>query len=99
MRPNKFKAETFISTLAAVMLFSVLFLGYTHRQKDQTAQLNYIYQQHQALQIAENQISLKLAGMPCESHFQENRLSFRIKCDENDVRVIFPLGEVKISAP
>lgn len=90
------KAETLISLLVAISLFTILFLTYSNWQSSQQQQANYVYQQQQALQIAENQLNLKAANEPCERMVKQNHLTFKITCTEYKIIVVFPLGEVEI---
>ena len=90
------KAETLTSLLITISLFMILFLAYANWQSLQNKQANYLYQQQQALQIAENQLNLKAANEPCERMVKQNHLTFKITCTEYKIIVVFPLGEVEI---
>ncbi|MDP8171417.1 DUF5374 domain-containing protein [Pasteurella skyensis] len=87
------KAETFVSLLTAIVLFSIMLFSYTQWQKQQNKSEILLYQRLQAMQVAENQISLKMANLPCESSFLQNDITFNISCQTNSIKVTFPLGE------
>ncbi|WP_373819650.1 DUF5374 domain-containing protein [Glaesserella sp.] len=92
-----FKAENTISVVIAIMLFSMLYLTYSHWQTQQNDQTNFVFQQRQALQIAENQIALKMNDkQACESSIEQNGIYFEIQCSSQQIRVSFPKGEVII---
>lgn len=94
------RSESLISILITISLFLILFLSYSRWQYAQHQQESFLYQQQQALQIAENQIALKMANMECNkrSNFQNN-LQFIIDCQPQSLKVKFPLGEVIIEKP
>lgn len=89
------KAESLVSILLAIAIFSILLLAYGKWQSQQNRSLNFIYQQQQALQIAENQIVLQMAEMNCEAQIEQNSIIFTIQCGQG-IMVNFPLGRVKI---
>ncbi|MBF0784947.1 hypothetical protein E4T80_05620 [Muribacter muris] len=93
---NLIKAETFISLLTAIVLFSLIILMYMKWQAEQLNQNLFLFQKKQALQIAENQIALKMAGVSCDNQISQNNISFRVLCTEQGVKVSFPLGEIVI---
>lgn len=90
------KAESLISVLIALSLWLILYFTYIHWQSEQHRTAAEIYQRQQALQIAENQIALKMARLPCEKQVQQNNLTFQITCREQKMVVTFPLGNVEI---
>ncbi|MGX2968137.1 DUF5374 domain-containing protein [Ursidibacter sp. B-7004-1] len=90
------KAETLTSLLVTITPFMILFLTYANWQSLQNKQATYLYQQQQALQIAENQLNLKAVNEPCEKMVKQNNLNFEIICLEQKIAVIFPLGKVEI---
>lgn len=94
------RSESIISILIVISLFLILFLSYSRWQNIQHQQENFLYQQQQALQIAENQIALKMANMECNkrSNFQNN-LEFIVDCQPQYLKVKFPLGEISIEKP
>lgn len=77
----------------------VIFFGITKWQAMQTQQENVLYQRQQALQIAENQIALKMAGKACQRLVKQNNLQFSVQCGQTSISVAFPLGEIKIGKP
>ncbi|MDP8033743.1 DUF5374 domain-containing protein [Pasteurella atlantica] len=90
---RQFKAETFISVIVAILLSSIIFLSYSKWQKHQNKKEVLIYQRLQAMQIAENQLSLKMAKLPCQSSIKQNEITFIVNCRHNEIKVTFPLGE------
>ncbi|MCK3655124.1 hypothetical protein A4G19_04915 [Pasteurellaceae bacterium Macca] len=90
------KAETLTSLLIALAIFAILIFNYGQWQNSQHQQMNRIYQQQQALLIAENQLTLKLAKLPCEKQQKQNHLLFKIECSPQQIKVIFPLGEITL---
>lgn len=95
---KKLSAETILATLVALLTFSILFLSYSSWLKYQTQHIQLNYQQQQALQLIDNQIALKLAGQQCENQVEQNQLHFKINCNDNEIIVQFPLGEIRITA-
>lgn len=93
---NLIKSETMFSVLVAVALFSIIFLIYIQWQSRQHQQSLLTFQRLAALQIAENQIARRMAGMPCESQFKQNKILFRIYCIGDNIKIQFPLGEIVI---
>lgn len=92
---NKYRAETVLSVLVAIMLFSVMVLTFNHWQSEQNRQLNYHLQRQQAVQILVNQIALKLADVECEKAVVQNQVRYEIQCLE---AIRFPLGEIKLNS-
>lgn len=90
------KAESSINLLMTLSLFVIIFFAYLKWQSIQTQQANFLYQQQQALQIAENQLALKMAKQECKRLVKQNNLQFSVQCSEAGVKVIFPLGEIKL---
>ncbi|QLB20882.1 hypothetical protein A6B43_04745 [Vespertiliibacter pulmonis] len=93
------KAETGISVLMTISLFAIMLFSYNKWQSKQTRLANFLYQQQQALQIAENQIALKMANRECERLVKQNNLLFTVQCNHSFIKVIFPLGEIKVGNP
>lgn len=94
-----FNAESTISLLIALSLFTTIYLIYSQWQSQQNQQANLLYQQQQALQIANNQIGLLMAAMPCERSVSQNDLQFDIQCNNQKIEVRFPLGKIEIKKP
>lgn len=92
---NKYRAETVLSVLVAIMLFSVMVLTFNHWQSEQNRQLNYHLQRQQAVQILVNQIALKLVDVECEKAVVQNQVRYEIQCLE---AIRFPLGEIKLNS-
>ena len=93
-----FYAETFLNLLVIITIFALICLGYLQWQSQQNRQVNFIFQQQQALQIAENQLARKMAAVNCESAVEQNQLRFFIECQPNKIEVKFPLGSVVVTA-
>lgn len=93
---KQLKAESLVSLLVALMLFAILALNFTAWQKTQLERGTRNYQQQQALQIAENQIALRMAGLSCESQAVENDVRFTIQCNEELIKISYPMGKVEI---
>lgn len=90
------KGESLVGLLVAITLFSLLLLIYQQWQQQQNQNMARIFQQQQALQIAENQLALQLANQPCESQAVQNQQTFTIQCNGGSIQVAFPLGKVEI---
>lgn len=93
---KQLKAESLVSLLVALMLFAILALNFTVWQKTQLERGARNYQQQQALQIAENQIALRMAGLSCESQAVENDVRFTIQCSGELIKISYPMGKVEI---
>ncbi|MFC0309581.1 DUF5374 domain-containing protein [Gallibacterium trehalosifermentans] len=90
------QGHSVMSVLVGVSLLSmILLLGqvWLNQQQQQTAKL---WQYAQALQIAENQQSLRLLDLPCQRQVEQNQLQFRIYCNSEHIIVEYPLGKVNI---
>lgn len=98
MQKRYIKAESAVSLLLGILLFSLLCLVYLDWQSVQHQQSAKIYQKQQALQIIENQIALKLAEKNCESNIVLNQIKFDIRCSGKQIHVLFPAGEVQIES-
>lgn len=91
------KAESGIGLLIALSLFAVMALSTMQWQQIQSRQTVRLYQQQQALLIAENQLDRMAAGLVCEQRVIQNGLKFDIeKCSATQIQVRFPLGEILI---
>lgn len=89
---NWIKAENTLSIMIAVIISSILLLAYSQWQGQQNQAQAQHYQRLQAMQIAENQLALKMAKLPCEAEISQNNLRFNVICEQNRVRVEYPLG-------
>ncbi|QTM01185.1 DUF5374 domain-containing protein [Mannheimia sp. ZY171111] len=94
---NKYKAETTISLLVAVILFSIVALSFSHWQSEQNRQINQYFQQQQAAGILENQIALQLAGLECETNLVQNDMRYEVQCLGNKLSVRYPLGKIELN--
>lgn len=91
------KAESSLSFLVALLLFSLIYVAWSAWQAQQNAQSQHIFQQQQALQIAENQIARLLAEMPCQTKVEQNGIYFAIaRCSTQEIEVRFPMGTIII---
>lgn len=93
---KQLRAESLVSLLVALTLFAIFTLNFTAWQKTQLERGARNYQQQQALQIAENQIELRMAGLSCESQAVENDVRFTIQCSGELIKVSYPMGKVEI---
>lgn len=92
------KAESSISLLVAMSLFSFLCLIWLNWQSQQTAQQQLIYQRQQALQIAENQIARQMAGIECQRKIEQNGIQFEIqRCSNKEIEIYFPKGKIIVN--
>ena len=87
---KQLKAESLVSLLVALMLFAILALNFSAWQKTQLERGTRNYQ------IAENQIALRMAGLSCESQAVENDVRFTIQCNEELIKISYPMGKVEI---
>lgn len=94
-----FKAESYITLLVVISLFAIIFLVYSQWQTQQHHRAHFLYQQQQALQIADNQLALLLAGQRCKRSVSQNNLQFFIECNDKQLKIRFPLGEINIANP
>lgn len=94
-----FKAESYITLLVVISLFAISFWVYSQWQTRQHYRAHFLYQQQQALQIADNQLALLLAGQSCKRSVSQNNLQFFIECNDKRLKIRFPLGEINIANP
>lgn len=94
---KRLNAETTLSLLLALSLFTLAALGVIRQQNQQTHTAQLLFQQQQALSIADNQIERQLAQFACERTVIQNGIRFEIeKCSPQQIHVSFPLGVVRI---
>lgn len=90
------KAESLISLLITIALFTMLAMSFLAWQQSQFEHGIANYQQQQALQVAENQLALQMAKLECESQAVINNIKFTIQCQTTQIKVAYPLGQVEI---
>ena len=90
------KGVGFVSLLLSIGLLSMFLFTFSNWLKNQNEQQNKQYQQLQAMQIAENQIALRMANKPCATLIKQNELDFYIDCYKNKIKIRYPLGEFSI---
>ena len=94
---KQLRAESLGSLLVALTLFAIFALNFTAWQKTQLERGARNYQQQQALQIAENQIALRMAGLSCDPQAVENDVKFTIQCSGGLIKISYPMGQVEIN--
>lgn len=94
---TKYQAETTLSLLVAMTLFTLILFVFSHWQSEQNYRLNKHYQQQQAAKLLENQIALELADLDCESHIIQNGISYQIECLAHKKSIRFPLGKIDLN--
>lgn len=94
---NKYPAETTLSLLIAILIFSLLVLFFGRWQTSQHQQINQHFQRQQAVQILENQLALTLAELDCESSVTQNQIRYDIQCTGSQKRIRFPLGSIELN--
>ncbi len=94
---KQLRAESLGSLLVALTLFAIFALNFTAWQKIQLERGARNYQQQRALQIAENQIVLRMAGLSCEPQAIENDVKFTIQCSGELIKISYPMGQVEIN--
>lgn len=90
------KGMSLTTLLFSLALFSVLFLVFNQWTTEQRKSAVKIYQDFQAIQIAENQAQRQFLGLACEQLIQQNSLTFRVQCQNERVIVRYPMGEISI---
>lgn len=95
---NSYSAESTFSILLVVFIFSIIVLSLSNWQEWHISSNEKHYQRQQAMLIAENQIDLQLAGSACEPEVKINRLTFKIECNEQRIKVSYPMGDFTLSA-
>lgn len=90
------KGMSLTTLLFSLALFSVLFLVFNQWTAEQRKSAVKIYQDFQAIQIAENQAQRQFLGLACEQLIQQNGLTFRVQCQNERVIVRYPMGEISI---
>ena len=90
------KGMSLTTLLFSLALFSVLFLVFNQWTTEQRKSAVKIYQDFQAIQIAENQAQRQFLGLACEQLIQQNSLTFRVQCQNEHVIVRYPMGEISI---
>lgn len=96
---RKIKAESVVSILIAIGLFSLMATLFFKWQSDQHHRKIKLYQEQQAWQILENQIALELVGLDCEKKIKQNDIVFKIDCSLSEISVEFPLGKIRLEKP
>ena len=90
------KGMSLMGVMFTLALFSTLFLAFNQWTANQRKSAVKIYQDFQALQIAENQAQRQYLGLPCEQSVQQNGIQFRVQCQSNQVIVRMPQGEFSL---
>lgn len=94
---KRLNAESTLGLLVVLSLFALVALGAVRQQSRQTHSTQLLFQQQQALSIADNQIERQLAQFACEHTVIQNGIRFEIeKCSPQQIHVRFPLGVVRI---
>lgn len=91
-----YKAESLISLLIAMSIFGIIYLVQTKWLSQQQHNAEMLYQKQQALEIAENQLSLLMAQNPCEKIVRQNHLIFQIDCRSQQIQIRFPQGHLSL---
>lgn len=87
-----------LSILLAISLFTMLLLTTQQWLNKQQQQATKIYQQYQAVLIAENQLAQQYLGLSCQHQITLNGTLFQIDClNAQEILVRFPLGEFKLT--
>ena len=76
------KGMSLMSLLLALSIFSGLFLIFNRWTTEQRKSAVRIFQEFQAIQIAENQAQRQFLGLSCENNVQQNGIQFAIQCSE-----------------
>lgn len=85
-----------MSVMLTLALFSILFLAFNQWTANQRKSAVKIYQDFQALQIAENQAARQFLGLPCEQKVKQNGNTFQVQCQGNQVLIRSPQGEFSL---
>ncbi|OOF58328.1 DUF5374 domain-containing protein [Rodentibacter myodis] len=85
-----------LSVMLTLALFSGVFLAFNQWAATQRKSAVKIYDDFQALQIAENQAQRQFLGLPCEQTVQQNGVKFQVQCQGNQVLVRYPQGEFRL---
>ena len=92
--PNK--GMGMLSFLVTLMIFGFLFTAIGKWSANQRQHAAVIYQQYQAIQIAENQGQRQFLDLSCESNVRQNALHLTVDCSGNQITVRYPLGEISL---
>jgi len=82
-----------MSLLLALSIFSGLFLIFNRWTTEQRKSAVRIFQEFQAIQIAENQAQRQFLDLSCENSVQQNGIQFAIQCSHHQVNIRYPQGE------
>ena len=83
-----------MSLLLALSIFMwVIFESLTDGRARQRKSAVRIFQEFQAIQIAENQAQRQFLGLSCENSVQQNGIQFSIQCSYHQVNIRYPQGE------
>lgn len=91
-----YRGAGLLPLLIALMLFSGLCLTLLQWASLQRQSAMQIYQQLQAIQIAENQWQRLWLGLDCQGRVRQNNLSFEVTCSSSQISVRYPLGEFSL---
>ncbi|MBE2893843.1 DUF5374 domain-containing protein [Spirabiliibacterium falconis] len=90
--------SSIFSVLLAIVLFSGIILSISRWQQAQNRQSAVIFQRQQALLIAHNQGVRTQLGLGCLGKQQRNGITFQIRCTQGKIEVVYPLGQVALTA-
>lgn len=92
------KGASMAAVLLTLMLFSLSLLAVSRWLTAQQRDGLQIYQQYQAVLLAQNQLARQRLGLACETQITQNQIRFELQCQAQQVKVRFPLGEISLSA-
>ena len=82
-----------MSLLLALSIFSGLFLIFNRWTSEQRKSAVKIFQEFQAIQIAENQAQRQFLSLSCENNVEQNGIQFAIQYSHHQVKIRYPQGE------
>lgn len=91
-----FRAETIVSVLLGMVVFSMIFLSFHQWYSTQIRKQQQNDFRQQALQIIDNQIARQFVGLPCENQVIQNQRKFVISCSETVITVSSEKMTIKI---
>lgn len=91
-----YRAESIVSLMIAVLILSILFLAFSKWNALQNNQNAKLFHYQQAMQIIDNQINLKMAGLDCEKSIEQNGITFTVFCQNDNISIKTPIGEFSL---
>ncbi len=85
------KGYNLLSMMIAMVIFSIIFISFEKFSIRQISDKSHLFLQLQAMQIAENQLSMLASGKSCKRVVYQNNNNFNISCSDGKIEVDYKI--------